>query len=218
MQGVKRGLFSNEAGIGSAPNAAATANVSHPAKQGLVQTLSVFTDTLLICSATAFMILISGAWQDSSVSDGIRLTQDALNSLIGAWGGIFVDVSILLFAFSSVIANYYYGESNIQFHTDSKMTMQIYRVLVLLMIVFGAITSVPLVWSLADFFMALMALTNLVAIALLGKIAFAVLKDYMGQKRQGKNPIFKKSNLPWLKNVECWEDEDMDRYDKPENQ
>lgn len=217
MQGVKRGLFSNEAGIGSAPNAAATANVSHPAKQGLVQTLSVFTDTLLICSATAFMILISGAWQDSSVSDGIRLTQDALNSLIGAWGGPFVGLSILLFAFSSVIANYYYGESNIQFHTGSKTMLQIYRSLVVLMIVFGAVTSVPFVWSLADFFMALMALTNLVAITLLGKIAYAVLKDYIAQKKQGKNPVFKASNIPWLKNVEYWGDKDMEQYDRSES-
>lgn len=218
MQGVKRGLFSNEAGIGSAPNAAATATVTHPAKQGLVQTLSVFTDTLLICSATAFMILISGAWQSSAESDGIRLTQEALNSLIGGWGGPFVGISILFFAFSSVIANYYYGESNILFHTGSKMTLQIYRALVVLMVLFGAVTSVPLVWSLADLFMALMAVTNLIAIAILGKIAFAVLKDYTEQKKQGKNPVFKKSSIPWLKNVEYWGDEDMAQYERRENQ
>lgn len=206
MHGVKRGLFSNEAGIGSAPNAAATANVSHPAKQGLVQTLSVFTDTLLICSATAFMILISGEWVNSSISDGINLTQNALNTLIGSWGGPFVGVSIFLFAFSSLVGNYYYGESNIQFYTDKKGLLNVYRVFVLLMILFGAVTEVPFVWSLADLFMALMAITNLIAITLLGKIAFAVAKDYITQKKQGKDPVFKASSIPWLKNVECWGD------------
>lgn len=217
LQGVKRGLFSNEAGLGSAPNAAATANVSHPAKQGLVQTLSVFTDTLLICSTTAFMILASGAWTDASINDGIRLTQNAMNGLIGGWGGPFVGLSILLFAFSSLIGNYYYGESNILFHTGSKKLLTTYRIVVLLMVLFGAVTTVPLVWSLADLFMALMALTNLVAITLLGRIAFSVLKDYVKQKKQGRNPIFKRSSLPWLKNVECWGDEDMQRYEEAEN-
>ncbi|TCP28692.1 AGCS family alanine or glycine:cation symporter [Scopulibacillus darangshiensis] len=206
MNGVKRGLFSNEAGMGSAPNAAATANVSHPAKQGLVQTLSVFTDTLLICSATAFMILISGEWVNSSISDGINLTQNAMNTLIGSWGGPFVGLSILLFAFSSVVGNYYYGESNIQFHTNGKTLLNIYRVAVVLMVIFGAVIAVPVVWSLADLFMALMAITNLVAITLLGKIAYAVLKDYMDQKKQGKDPVFRASSIPWLKNVECWGD------------
>lgn len=216
LQGIKRGLFSNEAGLGSAPNAAAAANVSHPAKQGLVQTLSVFTDTLLICSATAFMILISDVWTDASASDGIRLTQQSMNSLIGDWAGPFVGISILFFAFSSVIGNYYYGESNIKFHTESRKLLTTYRIAILFFILFGAVTSVPLVWSLADFFMALMALTNLVAITLLSRIAFMVLKDYINQKKQGKNPIFKRSNLPQLKNIECWGDEEMKGYEEAE--
>ncbi|HLR07738.1 MAG TPA: alanine/glycine:cation symporter family protein [Bacillota bacterium] len=214
LQGVKRGLFSNEAGLGSAPNAAATANVSHPVKQGLVQMLSVFTDTLLICSATAFMILISGTWTNANASDGIRLTQAAMESLVGSWAGPFVGISILLFAFSSIIGNYYYGESNILFHTESKQLLTTYRVITLLFILFGAVTSVPLIWSLADLFMALMALTNLLAITLLSKIVFTVLQDYMKQKKQGKTPIFKRSTLPWLKNIECWSDEDMQSYEK----
>src|SRR5699024_7808775 len=140
LQGIKRGLFSNEAGLGSAPNAAAAANVSHPAKQGLVQTLSVFTDTLLICSATAFMILISDVWTDASASDGIRLTQQSMNSLIGDWACPFVGISILFFAFSSVIGNYYYGESNIKFHTESRKLLTTYRIATLFFILFGAVT------------------------------------------------------------------------------
>lgn len=218
LQGVKRGLFSNEAGLGSAPNAAATANVSHPVKQGLVQTLSVFTDTLLICSATAFMILITDVWTNATTSDGIRLTQQAMSETIGYWAGPFVGISILFFAFSSLIGNYYYGESNIKFHTSSKKMLTTYRVVTLIFILFGSVASVPLVWSLADFFMALMALTNLAAITLLSKIAFVVLKDYMKQKKQGKNPIFKRSSLPWLKHVEYWSDEDMKSYDKAEQE
>ena len=108
MQGIKRGLFSNEAGMGSAPNAAATAEVSHPVKQGLIQTLGVFTDTIIICSATAMLILVSGAHTQEGLS-GIQLTQTALVSQVGAWGGIFIALCILLFAFSSIIGNYYYG-------------------------------------------------------------------------------------------------------------
>ncbi|WP_085523811.1 alanine/glycine:cation symporter family protein [Tuberibacillus sp. Marseille-P3662] len=205
MNGVKRGLFSNEAGMGSAPNAAATATVSHPAKQGLVQTLSVFTDTLLICSATAFMILISGEWIGTSDGiTGVTLTQNALNELLGAWGGPFVAVSILLFAFSSLIGNYYYGETNIKLYTNGNAILNLYRFVVLAMVIFGAVTKVQLVWDLADLFMALMAIVNLIAIAILGKIAFAVLKDYMKQKRQGKNPEFVAKNIPWLRNVEWW--------------
>ncbi|GGH88299.1 AGCS family alanine or glycine:cation symporter [Pullulanibacillus pueri] len=204
MNGIKRGLFSNEAGMGSAPNAAATATVSHPAKQGLVQTLSVFTDTLLICSATAFMILISGEYLGEANGDGIALTQAAMNTLLGRWGSSFVAVSIFLFAFSSIIGNYYYGESNIQYYTKNKAFLNLYRLLVLAMGLFGAVTKVTLVWDLADLFMALMAIVNLVAIALLGNIAFAVLKDYIRQKKEGKDPLFQTSSIPSLRNVEWW--------------
>ena len=206
LQGIKRGLFSNEAGMGSAPNAAATATVSHPAKQGLIQTLGVFTDTLIICTSTAFIILLSGAPLDGSLK-GIELTQAALVSQVGSWGGIFISVCILLFAFSSIIGNYYYGETNIQFITNKKSVLYVYRVLVATMVLFGSIASMDLVWNIADVFMGLMAILNLIAIALLSKIAIKALKDYTSQKKAGKNPVFYASSIPELGNeVEEWRD------------
>lgn len=203
MQGIKRGLFSNEAGMGSAPNAAATATVSHPAKQGFIQALGVFTDTILICSATAFLIIISGEYS-SGASDGIQLTQDALVSLVGSWGGIFIAASILLFAFSSIIGNYYYGESNIMFISKKKRYLLIYRLLVLGMVIFGALASSALVWNLADIFMSLMAILNIYAIFKLAPIAMKILKDYLKQKREGKDPIFKASDVGIEKDTKYW--------------
>lgn len=205
MQGVKRGLFSNEAGMGSAPNAAAAANVSHPAKQGLIQTLGVFTDTLLICSATAFIILISGE-NTKGVSDGIQLTQEALVSQIGSWGSIFIAICILMFAFSSIIGNYYYGEANIEFLNGKKLWLILYRVSVVGMVMFGSIAKIQVVWNLADFFMGIMAIINLIAISLIGNIAIKALKDYREQKAKGLDPKFKKSSIPELKNIDCWEE------------
>ncbi len=199
MQGIKRGLFSNEAGMGSAPNAAAAATVSHPVKQGFIQTLGVFTDTIIICSCTAFMILLSGAPLDGSVK-GIELTQIALNNQVGSWGGIFISVCILLFAFSSIVGNYYYGETNIQFITDKKIYLQLYRVFVSAMVFFGSIVSMDIVWNLADVFMGLMAIVNLIAIVLLSKIALKALEDYKNQKRAGiKDPIFTSNSISELK-------------------
>ena len=208
MQGIKRGLFSNEAGMGSAPNAAATATVSHPVKQGFIQTLGVFTDTILICSCTGFIVLLSGIPLDGSVK-GIQLTQLALTSQVGSWGGIFISLCILLFAFSSIIGNYYYGESNIQFITTKKIYLQLYRFFVIIMVFFGSIVSMDIVWSLADVFMGLMAITNLVAISLLGNIAFKALKDYNDQKKAGiKDPIFYASSIPELGDeVSEWKDD-----------
>ncbi|PTX63285.1 AGCS family alanine or glycine:cation symporter [Melghirimyces profundicolus] len=204
MEGIKRGLFSNEAGMGSAPNAAATAEVSHPVKQGLIQTLGVFTDTLLICSCTAFMILFSGQYTTGE-ADGIQLTQSALGAEIGAWAGIFVAVAVFLFAFSSLVGNYYYGETNIEFiQADNKGWLTAYRLAVLGMVMFGSVAKIQIVWDLADLFMGSMALLNLIAIALLGPIAFAALKDYLRQKKEGKDPVFHISHIPGLKNVECW--------------
>ncbi|MBX7401703.1 alanine/glycine:cation symporter family protein [Clostridium chauvoei] len=205
MQGIKRGLFSNEAGMGSAPNAAATASVSHPVKQGLIQTLGVFTDTIIICSCTAFIILLSGAPLDGSIK-GIQLTQMALTSQLGSWGGIFISICILLFAFSSIVGNYYYGEANISFITDKKIYVQLYRLAVGLMVFFGSLVSMDIVWNLADVFMGLMAIINLIAILLLGKIAFKALKDYNKQKKAGiKDPVFKSSSIPELGDeVEEW--------------
>ncbi len=205
MNGIKRGLFSNEAGMGSAPNAAATANVSHPAKQGLIQTLSVFTDTILICSATAFMIILSGVYTGSD--NGIQLTQQAMNSHLGDWAGVTIAVFIFLFAFSSVVGNYYYGESNIGFlRSGNKSWMFIYRLAVIGMVFFGSVAKIAIVWSLADLFMALMALVNLIAIFMLGKIAFATLKDYLAQKREGKDPLFDPRTIG-LHNTEVWDEE-----------
>ncbi|WP_394872655.1 alanine/glycine:cation symporter family protein [Clostridium butyricum] len=202
--GIKRGLFSNEAGMGSAPNAAATANVSHPVKQGLIQTLGVFTDTIVICSCTAFIILLSDVDLSSGLT-GIQLTQNALSSQIGSFGSIFIAICVLLFAFSSIVGNYYYGEANIEFLTKKKIYLNLYRICVAVMVLFGATVSMDIVWNLADVFMALMAITNLIAIALLGKIAFKALDDYRAQKKSGiKDPVFKASSIPELKNVTEW--------------
>lgn len=202
--GIKRGLFSNEAGMGSAPNAAATANVSHPVKQGLIQTLGVFTDTIVICSCTAFIILLSDIDLSGGLT-GIQLTQNALSSQIGSFGSIFIAICVLLFAFSSIVGNYYYGEANIEFLTKKKIYLNLYRICVAVMVLFGATVSMDIVWNLADVFMALMAITNLIAIALLGKIAFKALDDYRAQKKSGiKDPVFKASSIPELKNVTEW--------------
>ncbi len=186
MHGIKRGLFSNEAGMGSAPNAAA-ADVSHPAKQGLIQTLGVFIDTLIICTATALIIIMSG--EHLNGSDGIQLTQDALAFHVGDWAGTFVSVAIFLFAFSSIVGNYYYGQTNIEFIKNSPVGLNIYRLIVMGMVYFGAVQSFGLVWNLADVSMAIMALFNLIAISLLSPIAFKVLKDYQRQKRQGLDRV-----------------------------
>ncbi|HHQ4187731.1 TPA: alanine/glycine:cation symporter family protein [Clostridium perfringens] len=205
MQGIKRGLFSNEAGMGSAPNAAATADVTHPVKQGLIQTLGVFTDTLLICSCTAFIILLSGQYADSSLT-GIELTQKALVSQIGPFGAYFIAICILLFAFSSIVGNFYYGQTNIEFIHTNKILLNIYRILVIGMVLFGSIAKVDLVWNLADLFMGLMAILNIITILFLGKYSFLALKDYTAQKKAGiKEPVFKASSIPGLENVEEWQ-------------
>ncbi|ELC8449868.1 alanine:cation symporter family protein [Clostridium perfringens] len=205
MQGIKRGLFSNEAGMGSAPNAAATADVTHPVKQGLIQTLGVFTDTLLICSCTAFIILLSGQYADSSLT-GIELTQKALVSQIGPFGAYFIAICILLFAFSSIVGNFYYGQTNIEFIRTNKVLLNIYRILVIGMVLFGSIAKVDLVWNLADLFMGLMAILNIITILFLGKYSFLALKDYTAQKKAGiKEPVFKASSIPGLENVEEWQ-------------
>ena len=207
MNGVKRGLFSNEAGEGSAPNVAATATVSHPVKQGLIQALGVFTDTLLVCSCTAFIILISGLYKAPELN-GIALTQSALQSEVGAVGPIFIALAILLFAFSSIIGNYYYGEANIRFITPNTKVMTAYRICSAgVMVVFGAVASFELVWNIVDFFMAFLTACNLIAIVILGRYAFRLLDDYRQQKRQGiKEPVFHRRQLPEIEDeIECWE-------------
>ena len=207
MNGVRRGLFSNEAGEGSAPNVAAAASVSHPVKQGLVQSLGVFTDTLVVCSCTAFIILISGLYQVPELN-GIALTQSALQSEVGSVGPIFVAIAIFLFAFSSIIGNYYYGEANIRFITPNATVMTAYRIFSAgVMIIFGALASFEQVWNIVDFFMAFLTACNLTAIVLLGRYAFRLLDDYRKQKKQGiKEPVFHRSQIPELENeLECWE-------------
>lgn len=201
--GVQRGLFSNEAGMGSAPNAAATANVSHPTKQGLVQSLGVFVDTLVICSATAFIILFSGIYE-SGEADGIALTQQALASQIGGWASAFIAFAVFTFAFSSIIANYYYGQTNIEFMTDNPRAILYYRIAVCATVLFGSVAALELVWLLADLFMGSMALVNLTAIAILAPIAIKVLKDYQSQRKRGLDPKFDASDKPYIKNAEVW--------------
>ena len=206
MQGIKRGLFSNEAGMGSAPNVAATASTSHPVKQGLIQSLGVFTDTLIICSCTAFIILMSGI-EFGGQMDGIRLTQEALTTQIGGAGRIFVAIAIFFFAFSSIIGNYYYGEANIKFITSSRKVLNAYRLLVGVMVMSGAAMSLQTVWSLADLTMALMTLCNIAAIVLLGGQVITLLKDYRKQKSAGLDPVFRKNDIKEFASndsIECW--------------
>lgn len=205
MQGIKRGLFSNEAGMGSAPNVAATAHVTHPVKQGLIQALGVFTDTLIICTCTAFIILFSGVSTQTSLN-GIQLTQEALTAEVGSAGGIFIALAILLFAFSSIIGNYYYGEANILFITRRKPVLVAYRLLVSAMVLCGSLMSLDLAWSLADIMMGLMTICNLIAIAILSRQAFLLLDHYLAQKRKGiKSPLYRKEDIPELEEeAECW--------------
>lgn len=207
LLGVKRGMFTNEAGLGSTPNAAATADSSHPAKQGLIQTLGVYFDTCLVCTATAFLILLyPGLEFGSGKMQGIQLTQAALTSQIGSVGTIFLIVAIFLFGYSSVIGNYYYGETNIQYLIPKKWAVNIYRALCILFVYLGSIADLNLVWGAADVTMGVMATLNLVAIVGLSGVVYAVLKDYVKQYKQGKDPQFYLDNLSIkINNAECWD-------------
>lgn len=209
MFGIKRGLFSNEAGMGSAPNAAATAEVSHPAKQGFIQALGVFFDTILMCTATAFIIISAGGYEGSK-ADGIQITQNAISSHLGSWASVFLAVAIFLFAYSSILGNYYYGESNIGYMKNSRIGIFIYRIFVLLMVLFGAMAEFDFVWALADVTMGIMALINLYAIFRLFKVARRVLDDYREQRKAGKDPTFYKDILEDDSGVEFWSREQME--------
>ena len=209
MNGMRRGLFSNDAGQGSAPNAAATATVSHPVKQGLVQTLGVYFDTLVVCSITAFIILLGS--QDMVYGESIQgasLTQAALSSEVGAWGTHFVTFILFFLAFSSILGNYYLAQANIEYLTKSTTWLNVFRVVVVGFVFFGAVGSLPLVWALGDTFAASMVFINLIAIIPLGGVAFKLLKNYGEQKRQGLDPVFNRDMLPELKNVEVWDGSD----------
>lgn len=184
--GIKRGLFSNEAGMGSAPNASASADVEHPVKQGMVQVISVFIDTILICSSTAMMLLVSGI----EGMDGIPYVQKAISNNVGEWGIHFITFSIFTFAFTSVIGNYYYAESNILFIKNSKVLLFVFRVTCIIAVFLGAQADFSLVWNIADVTMGFMAIVNIIAIFLLSKIAIKALDNYEKQKKQGKKPVF----------------------------
>lgn len=204
MQGVKRGLFSNEAGEGSAPNAAATASTSHPVKQGLLQALGVFTDTLVICTCTAFAIILSGLYGNGE--DGIILTGSVMTYHLGQFGRMFLTVAIFLFAYSTIIANYFYGETNIRFISDSKWAVQGFRLASGVVVLAGGYLTLQQAWCIVDLAMALMTILNLLAVLLLSKYAFALFKNYIEQRKQGVDPVFHRSMLPEAeKDVECWD-------------
>lgn len=197
--GVKRGLFSNEAGMGSAPNAAASAAVTHPVKQGLIQTLSVFLDTLVICSTTAMILLVSGV----QPSEDISYVQRAVHTTFGDLGIHFITIAIFFFAFSSLIGNYFYTEANLRFIRDSRPLLFAFRVTCLIAIFLGAQAELKTVWDLADVLMGLMSVVNIFAIVMLGNIALRALRDYEAQRRAGKDPTFRAGDIG-LDNTECW--------------
>ena len=207
--GIKRGLFSNEAGMGSAPNAAASASTPHPVNQGLLQMLGVFIDTIVICSATAFIILLSNAYVPGGEAKGAALTQAAVDFHMGGKGGsAFMGIAVFLFAFTSIIGNYAYAESNINFIKESKVWVNVFRFMVLGMVMFGATGSLPLVWDLADVTMGIMALINMFAILMLSKYAFAAWADYRAQLKAGvEDPVFKSKIVAGLDEKleeNCW--------------
>ncbi|MCT1413131.1 alanine/glycine:cation symporter family protein [Corynebacterium sanguinis] len=209
MHGMRRGLFSNEAGMGSAPNAAATATVSHPVKQGLVQTLGVYFDTLLVCSITAFIVLLGPQVTYGKENiQGAALTQAALADSVGAWGAHAITFILFFLAFSSVIGNYYLAQANIEYLTKSKAVMTGFRVLVIGFVFFGAFGSLPLVWALGDTMAGSLAIINIIAIVPLGGVAIKLLKNFNEQRRQGVDPVFHRDMLPELKNVEFWDGSD----------
>ena len=206
MFGIKRGLFSNEAGVGSAPNASASAEVAHPAKQGLVQVLSVFIDTILVCSATAFMCMCSGVEPSEELS-GAPYVQAALSSTLGEFGPIFITVAMILFAFTTLLGNLYYVDKCVIFimgKVPSKAFMRVYYVIASLVIFVGAGLSADLLWNIADVTMGGMTIINMPVILILSKYAFRALKDYDNQRKEGKTPVFKAKNIGLPHAVDYW--------------
>ena len=209
MFGLKRGLYSNEAGMGSAPNAAATADVSHPAKQGLVQMLSVFIDTLLICSATALMCLSTNVMPaDYATKEPIEFVQDSMSSTLGSFGPVFVTVALTLFAFTTLIGNYSYCEGCLKFilkKDPSPAFLTVFRLVASAIILLGAIASANLVWDTADMAQGLMVVTNVPSILILGGVALKCFKDYERQRKEGKNPVFKAANIGLFDKLDFWQ-------------
>ena len=206
MYGIKRGLYSNEAGVGSAPNAAASANVSHPVKQGLVQMLSVFLDTLVICSATAFMLLCSGV-EPAVELQGAPYVQSALAASFGTLGPVFITVAMVLFAFTTLIGNLYYVDNALAYllgHVPSKRFMVVFRLIAMGLIFLGAGLTLDLVWNLSDVLMGVMVLINIPVIAVLSRPAAAALRNYTEQRRAGKNPVFRAADIDLKEKTEYW--------------
>ena len=191
LMGVKRGLFSNEAGLGSAPNVAAVAEVKHPAAQGIVQSLSVFIDTVLICTSTALIILLSGVYQPGGEIAGVVLTQSAMAAEVGEWGRVFVSVALLLFVFTTLVYNYYLGENALGFFSNKRAVLVGYRGLVIALVLWGSMQDLSTVFAFADVTMGLLALVNLVALALLFKVGLRLMRDYDAQVAAGvEQPVF----------------------------
>lgn len=206
MYGIKRGLFSNEAGVGSAPNASASADVSHPAKQGLVQVLSVFIDTILVCSATAFMCLCSGVEPDAAIS-GAPYVQASLESVFGSFGPIFITVSMILFAFTTLLGNLFYVDKALTYilgHVPGKTLQRISHIVASLVILLGAGLSADLLWNIADVTMGAMTIINMPVIIILGKYVFRALADYDKQRKAGKDPVFKAKDIGLKHKVDYW--------------
>ena len=206
MFGIKRGLFSNEAGVGSAPNASASAQVNHPVKQGLVQVLSVFIDTILVCSATAFMCMSSGIEPSTELS-GAPYVQKALTETLGAFGPIFITVAMILFAFTTLVGNLYYVDKAIFFifkKMPSETFMRIYYIVASLVILLGAGLSADLLWGIADVTMGAMTIINMPVILYLGKYAYRALKDYETQRKNGVEPVFKAKNIDLPHETDYW--------------
>jgi len=208
MHGVRRGLFSNEAGLGSAPNVAAVAYVPHPVNQGIVQSFSVFIDTAIICTATAFIILMAGMHTAGTVDNGVVLTQLALAEHVGPWGQTFVSVVLMLFAFSSILYNFYLGENATHWmDPGNRLLFIVFRVLMLVLILWGSMQNLETIFSFADLTMALLAVVNLLALALMLKVCFRLMRDYDEQSRAGKVPVFNPDDFADLKiDREAWSD------------
>ncbi|MBQ9946952.1 MAG: alanine:cation symporter family protein [Oscillospiraceae bacterium] len=206
MYGIKRGLFSNEAGVGSAPNASASAEVSHPVKQGLVQVLSVFIDTVLVCSATAFMCMCSGVEPSAELS-GAPYVQAALGNTLGAFGPIFITVAMILFAFTTLLGNLFYVDKCLIFimgKEPGKVFMRVYHIVAFVIILVGAVLSADLLWNISDILMGGMTLINMPVIFILGKYAFRALKDYERQRREGRDPVFHAKDIGLPHDMDCW--------------
>jgi len=192
VMGVKRGVFANEAGLGSAPNVAAVAQVEHPVAQGVVQAFSVLLDTFVICTCAALVILLSGFYTPGFEGDGIALTQNSLAAVVGEWGRVFISVALSLFVFTSILYNYYLGENNLRFLIgDNRKAVLVYRAIVLVLIFWGAVENLETVFAFADITMTLLAFVNLIALAMLFKIGLRLLRDYDAQRTAGiKIPVF----------------------------